>query len=102
MVTGGPVLPEDFILGEESREGREAGNSKRRNRHAPKGLGHVLAQAAHVAHVLFTAKAVNDGSGGKEEQRLEEGVSHEVEDARTIGRNAAAHEHEAKLRNRRV
>ncbi len=68
-------------------------------RHAPEGLGHVLAQSAHLTHVLLAAEAVNDGASGKEEQRLEEGVRHQVEDARAIGRNAATHEHVAKLRN---
>jgi hypothetical protein len=44
------------------------------------GDGEFLAQAAHLAHVLFAAQAVDDGACGKEEQCFEEGVGHQVED----------------------
>ena len=46
-----------------------------------KVIGIYLAQSAHVAHVLFTAERVDHGAGAEEEQRLEEGVRHQVEDA---------------------
>ena len=43
--------------------------------------------------------AVNDGACGEEEQSLEEGVGHEVEDGGRVGRDAAAEEHVAELRD---
>ncbi len=35
--------------------------------HRPEGDGNLLAQAAHLAHVLLAAQRVNDGAGGEEE-----------------------------------
>ena len=61
--------------------------------------GICLAQAAHLAHVLLAAHAVNHRAGGEEEQRLEERVRHQVEDGGRVGRDAAAQEHVAELRD---
>ena len=67
--------------------------------HGPEGDGDALAQAAHVAHVLLAAERVDDGAGGEEEQRLEEGVGDQVEDAGGVGADAAGEEHVAELRD---
>ncbi len=67
--------------------------------HGPEGDGKFLAQAAHLAQVLLAAQGVNDGAGGEEEQRLEEGVRDEMEDGRGVGRDAAGKKHVAELRD---
>ena len=80
-------------------EAGDAGDGERADEHRPIGDGDLLAQAAHVAHVLLAAHGVDHAAGREEEQALEEGVGHQVEDARGIGADAAAEEHVAKLRN---
>ena len=90
-------LVEDLVLGEEAGEGMDAGDGEDARRHGPEGDGDALAQAAHLAHVLLAGERVDDGAGGEEEQRLEEGVGDEVEDAGGVGSDAAGQEHVAEL-----
>ena len=59
----------------------------------------MLAQAAHVTHILLAADCVDDGARGKEEQCLEEGVGDKMEDGGRVGCSAAGQEHVAKLRD---
>ena len=75
-------LPKDLILGVEAGERRDARNGDRGDRHDPEGPGHVLAQPAHLAHVLLAPAAVDDRAGAEEQQRFEEGMRHQVENAR--------------------
>ena len=63
---------------------------------------HVLAQAAHVADVLVVVHADDHGARGEEEQRLEEGVRHQVEHGDRVRRGAERDRHVAELRQRRV
>ncbi len=65
----------------------------------PEGDGDALAQAAHVAHVLLAGERVDDGAGGEEEERLEEGVGEEMEDPGGVRTDAAGEEHVAELRD---
>ena len=46
------------------------------------GDGNLLAQAAHLAHVLLAAHGVDHAARREEEQALEERVRHQVENAR--------------------
>src|SRR2546428_525889 len=64
--------------------------------------GHVLAQTAHLAHVLLAAAAVDHRAGTEEETGLEEGVGHDMENRRGERADARGQEHESELRDRRV
>ena len=78
MIAAAPRRPDDPW---KSGKRRYAGDGKRGDRHGPEGVGHVLAQPTHVPHVLLAAQAVDDGACGQKQQRLEESVGHQVEDA---------------------
>src|ERR1700726_4495017 len=51
-------LPQNLVFGEESGQRRKAGNRESGDRHGQKSPRHVIAQAAHLAHVLFTRDTV--------------------------------------------
>jgi hypothetical protein len=73
------------VLGIEAGEERRSDQRQRSDQRGDPGDGHVLAQAAHIAHVLIVVHGNNHRAGTEEQQRLEEGVGHEVEDTRCIG-----------------
>ena len=93
---------ENLVLAEESSEGRQAGDRDRADQHGEVGPRHTGAKPAHPAHVLLARQRVDHRAGAQEEQRLEEGVRHEMEDARGVGADAQAEEHVAELADRRV
>ena len=64
--------------------------------------GIVLAQAAHLAHVLLVMHRGDDRARAEEQQRLEEGVGEQVEDAEAVAADAEADEHVAELRAGRI
>src|ERR1700690_2992328 len=84
------------VLREKSSDSDSAGE------HAPESDFDFGGQASHVPHILLAAHGVNYAAGREEEQGLEEGVGHEVEDSGTEGSNAAGEEHVAKLTNGRI
>ncbi len=55
-----------------------------------------------MAHVLLVVHGVDHRAGAEEQQRLEEGVREEVEDAGRVGAEAEGGEHVAELRARRI
>src|SRR5271170_574595 len=61
-------LVENFVLAEETGEGRKSTDSEDRHGHRPECNGDFLAQAAHNAHILLAAEAMNDGAS-REEQK---------------------------------
>ena len=74
---------------------RSSRDRQRGGEHGPVGVLDFLAQPAHVAHVLLAAHGVNHRAGRKEEQRFEERVRHQVEDARRKCADTAGQEHVA-------
>ncbi len=94
--------PQDLVLGEEPGQGRDARDGDAADEHGPVGPRHLGLEPAHLAHVLLARHAVDDRAGAEEQQRLEEGVGHQVEDAGREGADPAAQEHVAELADRRV
>ncbi len=84
---------QDRILREKRRKRRESRNGNRAKEHAPVGGLDFLAEAAHVPHVLLAAHRVNHAASRKEQQRLEEGMCHQVENPRAERAYAAGQEH---------
>ncbi len=64
--------------------------------------GRAAFEAPHLPHVLLAAHGVDDRARPEEEEGLEEGVGHDVEDGRRVGAQARGQEHVAELRDRRV
>ena len=93
---------DDLVLGEEARERRDARQREAADDHAAVGERHHLAEAGHLVEVLVAAHRGDDRAGGHEEQRLEEGVRHQVEHAGGVGGRADGHDHVADLGHRRV
>ena len=64
--------------------------------------GSALAEAAHPVERLGARHRADDRAGRHEQQRLEEGVRHQVEQAGRVRAHRDAHDHVADLRHRRV
>ena len=62
----------------------------------------LFALRPHAEDVLFVMQAENDRAGAEEEQRLEEGVGHQVENRSRPGADAEAEKHVADLGYRRI
>ena len=58
-----------------------------------------FAETAHHSHVLLAGKCVNYGTGREEEQGLEKGVRHQVENASGVSADSASKEHVSELRD---
>src|SRR5450759_2169348 len=74
-VDGGRVLiggEQDGVLTEEAGERGDAGDGDPGADHGPEGDRNLLAQAAHVAHVLLAGEGVDYAARAEEEQRLED------------------------------
>ena len=64
--------------------------------------GHQASEAPHLSYILDTSHSMNDTTGGKKKERLEERMGHQVEDTGGIGSGAAGEEHVSKLAYRGV
>ncbi len=63
---------------------------------------HDLLEATHPPDVLLAVQMMDDEARRHEQQRLEEGVCHEVEHRVPVRADPRRHEHVADLRHRRV
>ena len=95
-------LPQDFVLREESAEGKDARDGQRGHQHGPERPGQLVLQPAQVAHVLLVMAGQDHATAAQEERGLEEGVGEDVEHARGESPGAHAHEHEAQLADGRI
>ena len=94
-----PVTAQDtpgFIV---NHAGQRCADQRQRSQQGrDPGDGHVFAQAAHIADVLVMVHADDDRTRRHEQQRLEEGMRHQVEHRDRIRRSAECHRHVAELR----
>ncbi len=95
-------LEQDLVLAEESGQRGHAGNRNRADQERPVRDRQFLPEAAHVPDVLLAVQRVNHCAGTEEEQRLEERMRVEMEDAGAERADAHRQEHVAKLRDRRI
>src|SRR5260370_28949391 len=72
----------NFIFAEESSEGKNSRDRQGGDRHGVVGVRDLFVEAAHLADGLLAGHGVNHAAGGKEQEPLEEGVSHEVKNSR--------------------
>jgi hypothetical protein len=95
-------LEQNLVLREEPGQRRDARDGDRPDDECPVGNRQVLLEAAHVADVLLTVQRVNHRAGSEKEQRLEERVGIEVEDAGAERPDAHRQEHVPELRDGRI
>src|SRR5579864_3474594 len=81
------------VFREKAGKERNARDSESREEHRGVSSRNLFAEAAHVAHVLLAAHGVNHAARCKEEQRLEERVRHQVENACGKRSDAASQKH---------
>ena len=111
-VAGGvePVVPaaaladlvQQRVLGEEAGHQRERAEREAADDEAGERERHRLAEAAHLVERLLAAHRGDDRAGRHEEQCLEEGVRHQVEEPADVGGGRDGHDHVADLGHRRV
>src|SRR5262249_42560396 len=90
-------LKQNRVLAEESGVRGNAGDRERGDKHGRVGPLDFLAETAHLGHFLLAAHSMNHRTSGKEEQRLEERVGHQMENARCESAYAAGEKHVAEL-----
>src|SRR3984957_18337305 len=93
-VSGG----EEIVLAEKSGERREAAEGQHTDGERPESERDFVEEAAHFPDVLFLVEGVDDGTGGEEEDRLEESVGAEVKHGGVGAAATDGHDHVAELR----
>src|SRR6266849_9242138 len=88
VLAGRESPPQNLILREKPRQGRDTGNREGRDKKRDEGIGQLLSEPAHLAHILLSTHGVNHATRAKEQTCLEEGMSHKMEDRGGIGANS--------------
>src|SRR5690625_17312 len=99
--------PDDLVLGEEPGEGPDPTDGKGCDPHRDPGDRHELSQTTHIPHILRIPllPCLGEGAlhckdhctGAEEEECLEEGVRHQVEEASREGPDPDTEEHVPEL-----
>ena len=84
---------QDLILGEEPAAQREAGQTDQTGHKQQEDRLGTLAHPAHQVDIVFMTGQVDDAAGAHEEQRLEEGVSQQMEHRRRDAADPDRHKH---------
>src|SRR5262249_6701460 len=92
----------DLVFAPEACERRYASDGYSADEEQPVGPGNLMFQSDHLTNVLLSRERVDHGSGGQEQQCLEEGMRHEMEDRRGIGADSATEKHIAELADSRI
>src|SRR5262249_35106754 len=82
--------PKYLVIAEEVRKERKSGYGHHAHKHRPASDLHVLAQAAHITHILFVMHSDDNAARSQEEKGLEEGMRHDVEEARRESADSAS------------
>ena len=93
---------EDLVLREEARGQREGGEREGADDQQRRGERQRPAEAGHQVDVLAVRHSGDHRAGRHEQERLEEGVGHQVEEARRVGADPNADDHVADLAHGRV
>ena len=79
-----------------------AGQRSGSDQKGPEAYRELRSETAHRIDVMLVMQAEDHGAGGEEEQRLEEGMGHEVEYRRRPGSDPEGQKHVADLADRGV
>src|SRR5260370_601889 len=95
-------LAENFIFAEKSGERKNSGDRQGGDQHRCVGVLDLLVEAAHLANVLLSGHGVNHASCAEEQERLEEGMGHQVKNSGGEGADAEGKKHVAELADGRI
>ncbi len=79
---------DDRILGVETGKEWRPDQGQRADQRRQPGHWHVFPEAPHIADILIMVHADDHRAGGQEQQSLEEGVRHQMENGHRVGRGA--------------
>ena len=99
---GVPERLDDGLLGEKAGEARHSDQRQRADGECGRGHRHAPPEAAHLPDVLPVMHRQDHRPRRQEQQRLEERVREQMENAGRIGRSAERHGHVAELGQGRI